>query len=196
MMSCDLTCCHLTSHDLQNLFAFGDVDGKGRECRLQHPLGVAWCENRKNIYIADSYNHKVAIFVVGRKVCLGVGVCRGGSGLIGMGQGCVLKEEGVSWGGVCPVIPGVFFLVYTRHKLKETTITNDFPKKGNVEVVGPLLWGRDGEGEGKLLIAIKHLIQLQVKMGLPRRAEGKSGTCFSGKCRHLYKTGFYARLYT
>ena len=44
--------------DVQNcLFLFGDVDGVGREARLQHPLGVAYHDGR--IYVADTYNDKI-----------------------------------------------------------------------------------------------------------------------------------------
>lgn len=43
----------------QNLFAFGDVDGKGVDAKLQHPLGVAWAPQQRLLYVADSYNHKV-----------------------------------------------------------------------------------------------------------------------------------------
>lgn len=51
---------------IQDLFAYGDSDGKGRDARLQHPLGVAWSEREKVIYVADSYNHKVSLsFLVG-----------------------------------------------------------------------------------------------------------------------------------
>lgn len=39
------------------LFDFGDVDGRGRRVKLQHPLGVAW--NAGVIYIADTYNSKI-----------------------------------------------------------------------------------------------------------------------------------------
>ena len=49
---------------LQDLFAYGDTDGKGRDVRLQHPLGVAWSERDKLIYVADSYNHKATYFPV------------------------------------------------------------------------------------------------------------------------------------
>lgn len=49
----------------QNLFAFGDVDGKGVDAKLQHPLGVAWAPEQSRLYVADSYNHKV-IFPVTR----------------------------------------------------------------------------------------------------------------------------------
>ena len=39
------------------LFDFGDVDGRGRGVKLQHPLGVAWSAGV--IYIADTYNSKI-----------------------------------------------------------------------------------------------------------------------------------------
>lgn len=42
----------------QDLFAYGDVDGKGIDAKLQHPLGVATIGEL--IYVADSYNHKVS----------------------------------------------------------------------------------------------------------------------------------------
>lgn len=41
------------------MFAFGDVDDIGQEAKLQHPLGVAYCDSTKILYIADSYNHKI-----------------------------------------------------------------------------------------------------------------------------------------
>ncbi|KAK4339749.1 hypothetical protein RND71_041211 [Anisodus tanguticus] len=42
----------------ENLFKFGDHDGIGSEVLLQHPLGV-FCGKDGQIYIADSYNHKI-----------------------------------------------------------------------------------------------------------------------------------------
>ncbi len=41
----------------QSLFAFGDVDGVGKEARLQHPLDVLYHDGR--LFVADSYNHKI-----------------------------------------------------------------------------------------------------------------------------------------
>ncbi|KAL2536920.1 haloacid dehalogenase-like hydrolase family protein [Forsythia ovata] len=41
-----------------NLFRFGDQDGVGSEVLLQHPLGV-FCGKDGQIYLADSYNHKI-----------------------------------------------------------------------------------------------------------------------------------------
>lgn len=43
----------------QNLFAFGDVDGVGQDAKFQHPLGVAYCEPTKTLYVADTYNNKI-----------------------------------------------------------------------------------------------------------------------------------------
>ncbi|KAI5632815.1 thioredoxin-like domain-containing protein [Phthorimaea operculella] len=49
-----------------NLFAFGDVDDVGLDAKLQHPLGVAYCEHNKTLYVADTYNHKI------KKVDIGI----------------------------------------------------------------------------------------------------------------------------
>jgi hypothetical protein len=39
--------------DFQNLFRFGDRDGKKFDAKLQHPLGIAWC-NQDKLCIAES----------------------------------------------------------------------------------------------------------------------------------------------
>jgi DNA-binding beta-propeller fold protein YncE len=49
------------------LFAFGDVDGSGRDVRLQHPLDVAWSDGR--LYVADTYNNKIKVIDVDRHTC-------------------------------------------------------------------------------------------------------------------------------
>jgi DNA-binding beta-propeller fold protein YncE/peroxiredoxin len=41
----------------EDLFEFGDRDGKGAEVRLQHPLGVVYHDG--SIYVADTYNNKI-----------------------------------------------------------------------------------------------------------------------------------------
>ncbi|MHC4179926.1 MAG: thioredoxin-like domain-containing protein [Planctomycetota bacterium] len=41
------------------LFTFGDVDGRGRPVRLQHPLGVVYYEGK--LYVADTYNNKIKV---------------------------------------------------------------------------------------------------------------------------------------
>ncbi len=40
-----------------DLFEFGDVDGRGDDVRLQHPLGVFALKGK--VLIADTYNHKI-----------------------------------------------------------------------------------------------------------------------------------------
>jgi DNA-binding beta-propeller fold protein YncE len=49
----------------QGLFDFGDVDGKGDDVRLQHPLGVAYLNGK--LYVADTYNHKIKVLDVERR---------------------------------------------------------------------------------------------------------------------------------
>jgi len=41
------------------LFTFGDVDGPGRQARLQHPLGVVYYHGL--LYVADTYNNKIKV---------------------------------------------------------------------------------------------------------------------------------------
>lgn len=43
----------------KGLFEFGDADGKGVEAKLQHPLGIEYDPQRKGVWIADSFNHKI-----------------------------------------------------------------------------------------------------------------------------------------
>lgn len=55
-----------TLHDIvlflfQNLFEFGDKDGAQLKAKFQHPLGVAYDSNKHQLYVADSYNHKIKV---------------------------------------------------------------------------------------------------------------------------------------
>jgi hypothetical protein len=43
----------------EDLFEFGDHDGKGSQVRLQHPLGVVHHGGR--LYVADTYNNKIKV---------------------------------------------------------------------------------------------------------------------------------------
>jgi thiol-disulfide isomerase/thioredoxin len=51
----------------RSLFEFGDVDGVGSRARLQHPLGIVFHDG--NLFIADSYNHKIKQFDIQRGKC-------------------------------------------------------------------------------------------------------------------------------
>lgn len=66
----------------ENLFAFGDKEGKGANARFQHPLAVCFDDTRKLLYVADSYNHRIKVideFGSARLFC--------GSGVPGMRDG-------------------------------------------------------------------------------------------------------------
>jgi thiol-disulfide isomerase/thioredoxin len=49
----------------QGLFDFGDVDGRGDDVRLQHPLGVVYLNGK--LYVADTYNHKIKVLDIERR---------------------------------------------------------------------------------------------------------------------------------
>src|SRR5207253_335062 len=52
----------------EGLFEFGDRDGKGRQARLQHCLGVAY--HKGKVYIADTYNNKIKALDLSTKECV------------------------------------------------------------------------------------------------------------------------------
>ncbi|XP_022097683.1 NHL repeat-containing protein 2-like [Acanthaster planci] len=84
--------------DPMNLFAFGDVDGSGRDAKLQHPLGLAWNPLNQHLYVADSYNHKIKVVDPVQKSCTTVA----GSGKPGRVDGSILAEvEFNEPGGLC-----------------------------------------------------------------------------------------------
>ncbi|XP_078159689.1 haloacid dehalogenase-like hydrolase family protein isoform X1 [Carex rostrata] len=72
----------------ENLFRFGDQDGVGSDALLQHPLGVL-CGSDNQIYIADSYNHKIKLIdpVTKRVRTLA------GTGIGGFKDGAVLSAQ-------------------------------------------------------------------------------------------------------
>ncbi|XP_070541090.1 NHL repeat-containing protein 2-like [Ptychodera flava] len=70
--------------DPMDLFAFGDVDGKGLDAKLQHPLAVAWNKHDEKLYVADSYNHKIKVVDPFLKTCTTLV----GSGQAGLKDGC------------------------------------------------------------------------------------------------------------
>jgi sugar lactone lactonase YvrE len=49
------------------LMEFGDVNGRGREVRLQHALDVATSKGK--LYVADTYNHKIKIIDPVQQTC-------------------------------------------------------------------------------------------------------------------------------
>ena len=47
--------------DPLELFDFGDQEGVGHSAKLQHPLGVHYCDFTQTLYVADTYNHKIKV---------------------------------------------------------------------------------------------------------------------------------------
>ena len=54
-----------------NLFAYGDIDGKGTDAKLQHPLDVKFINKDENkmLIITDSYNHSLKVVDLKTKFC-------------------------------------------------------------------------------------------------------------------------------
>jgi thiol-disulfide isomerase/thioredoxin len=52
----------------RSLFEFGDVDGVGKEVRLQHPLGIVFHDG--GLFVADSYNHKIKHIDLKKRKCI------------------------------------------------------------------------------------------------------------------------------
>ena len=55
--------------DPLDLFSYGDVDGVGRQARLQHPMGVAFSHNNNSVFVADTYNHRIKVVDLANKSC-------------------------------------------------------------------------------------------------------------------------------
>uniref|UniRef100_A0A4W4EMU5 NHL repeat-containing protein 2 n=1 Tax=Electrophorus electricus TaxID=8005 RepID=A0A4W4EMU5_ELEEL len=103
--------------DPLNLFAFGDVDGKGVEAKLQHPLGVAWDAASGLLYVADSYNHKIKVVEPKTKQCRVLA----GTGQPGDGFGAGFQQCGFNEpGGLCVAEGGKLLYVAdtNNHRIK------------------------------------------------------------------------------
>ncbi|XP_056325360.1 NHL repeat-containing protein 2 [Danio aesculapii] len=123
--------------DPLNLFAFGDVDGKGIDAKLQHPLGVSWDEGRSVLYVADSYNHKIKVVDPKTKQCMVLA----GTGKAGNGIGPSFLESSFNEpGGLCVGEGGKLLYVAdtNNHHIKvldlETKTVSLFPIVGQQDV--------------------------------------------------------------
>ncbi|KAL0270394.1 UNVERIFIED_CONTAM: hypothetical protein PYX00_007820 [Menopon gallinae] len=73
-----------------DLFNFGDTDGKGFSAKLQHPLGVTCSETGDVLYVCDTYNNKL------KKIRLATMECSSlheEGNLFNEPGGCVLDEK-------------------------------------------------------------------------------------------------------
>jgi DNA-binding beta-propeller fold protein YncE len=74
------------------LFDFGDVDGTGRDVRLQHPLDVAWADGK--LYVADTYNNKIKVIDVEQRSCRTVAGTGKAGNADGDGAAATFNEPG------------------------------------------------------------------------------------------------------
>ncbi|XP_024015390.1 protein SUPPRESSOR OF QUENCHING 1, chloroplastic [Eutrema salsugineum] len=96
----------------ENLFKFGDNDGVGAEVLLQHPLGVL-CAKDGQIYLTDSYNHKIKkLDPVTKRV-----VTLAGTGKAGFKDGKVMVAQLSEPAGLALTENGRLFVADTNNSL-------------------------------------------------------------------------------
>ncbi|KAG2406414.1 Protein SUPPRESSOR OF QUENCHING 1 [Vigna angularis] len=95
-----------------NLFKFGDQDGIGSDVLLQHPLGVM-CANDGEIYIADSYNHKIKKLDPTSKRVSTIA----GTGKAGFKDGTAVKAQLSEPAGIVEGNNGRLFIADTNNSL-------------------------------------------------------------------------------
>ncbi|CAH9080213.1 unnamed protein product [Cuscuta epithymum] len=95
-----------------NLFRFGDLDGIGSGALLQHPLGVL-CGRDGQVYIADSYNHKIKkLDPVSRAVST-----LAGTGRAGFKDGASSRSQLSEPAGIAQAENGRLFIADTNNNL-------------------------------------------------------------------------------
>ncbi|XP_025662380.1 protein SUPPRESSOR OF QUENCHING 1, chloroplastic isoform X2 [Arachis hypogaea] len=95
-----------------NLFKFGDQDGIGSEVLLQHPLGVT-CAKDGEVYIADSYNHKIKKYDPTSKRVSSIA----GTGKAGFRDGTALTSQLSEPAGIVEGNNGRLFIADTNNSL-------------------------------------------------------------------------------
>ncbi|GAB2287271.1 Protein SUPPRESSOR OF QUENCHING 1, chloroplastic [Dionaea muscipula] len=96
----------------ENLFKFGDHDGIGSEVLLQHPLGV-FCGKDGQVYVADSYNHKIKILDPSSKQVSTLA----GTGKAGFKDGTALAAQLSEPSGIVEAGDGRLFIADTNNSL-------------------------------------------------------------------------------
>ncbi|XP_068341713.1 protein SUPPRESSOR OF QUENCHING 1, chloroplastic isoform X2 [Pyrus communis] len=96
----------------ENLFKFGDHDGIGSEVLLQHPLGIL-CAKNGEVYIADSYNHKIKKLDPAAKRVSTVA----GTGKAGFKDGTSLEAQLSEPSGIVESKNGRIFVADTNNSL-------------------------------------------------------------------------------
>jgi hypothetical protein len=97
----------LVGHDL---FVFGDQDGVGEEVRLQHPLGITTRDGQ--LYLADSYNHKIKRLDPRRRT-----VTSWLGSRAGRAEGPMQRAAFHEPGGVCAGAAGLYIADTNNHRI-------------------------------------------------------------------------------
>eukprot|EP00268_Persea_americana_P050094 TRINITY_DN5423_c0_g1_i14.p1 TRINITY_DN5423_c0_g1~~TRINITY_DN5423_c0_g1_i14.p1 ORF type:complete len:1112 (-),score=203.72 TRINITY_DN5423_c0_g1_i14:364-3300(-) len=116
----------------ENLFRFGDHDGIGTDALFQHPLGV-FCGKDGQIYVADSYNHKIKnLDSVSKRV-----VTIAGTGSAGFKDGAALSAQLSEPSGIVEDGNGKLFIADTNNSIiryldvnKKNPVLHTFELKG------------------------------------------------------------------
>ncbi|XP_027351864.1 protein SUPPRESSOR OF QUENCHING 1, chloroplastic isoform X2 [Abrus precatorius] len=96
----------------ENLFKFGDQDGIGSNILLQHPLGIM-CGSDGEVYITDSYNHKIKKLDPTSKRVSTIA----GTGKAGFKDGTAVKAQLSEPSGIVEGKNGRLFIADTNNSL-------------------------------------------------------------------------------
>ncbi|OVA13591.1 NHL repeat [Macleaya cordata] len=115
-----------------NLFRFGDHDGVGSDALLQHPLGVL-CGKDGQVYVADSYNHKIKkLDPTSKRV-----VTLAGTGRAGFKDGSALSAQLSEPSGLVEAGNGRLLIADTNNSLiRYLDLTKEDPELLTLELKG------------------------------------------------------------
>ncbi|KAK1295282.1 hypothetical protein QJS10_CPA16g01676 [Acorus calamus] len=116
----------------ENLFRFGDHDGIGSDALFQHPLGIC-CGNNSQIYVADSYNHKIKkVDLTSKKVST-----LAGTGIAGFKDGSALSAQLSEPSGVVDAGNGRLLIADTNNnKIRYIDLTEKETVVGTLDLKG------------------------------------------------------------
>ncbi|KAK9147080.1 hypothetical protein Sjap_006983 [Stephania japonica] len=115
-----------------NLFRFGDHDGVGSDALFQHPLGV-FCGNDGQVYVADSYNHKIKKLNPSSKRVVTVA----GTGHAGFKDGSVRSAQLSEPSGIVEAGNGRLLLADTNNSvIRYIDLNKEDPKLLTLELKG------------------------------------------------------------
>lgn len=96
----------------EDLFIFGDRDGKASEVRLQHPLGITYY--KKMLYIADTYNSKIKMIDPDRRLSITLS----GNGEAGFKNGKRLQAQLNQPGGITAGFGKLYIADTNNHAIR------------------------------------------------------------------------------